>query len=136
MQVFGDAGSMSTSSSTLTFSPIMAWQICSHLEASPPAFWMSEVRPASLNAFSSDGRSLFSQRFEVTVSGRMTPILPVALPEAGADEAPVDEAGAEDAFDEAGAEDAFDEAGADDAGAEDDEADEAGADELLLAPPL
>src|SRR4051794_10449568 len=93
MQVFGDAGSMSTSSSTLTFSPIMAWQICSHLEASPPAFWMSDLRPASLKAFASDGRSLFSQRFEVTVSGRMTPIVPPppAL-EAGADDAGADEA--------------------------------------------
>ena len=34
---------------------------------------MSSVRPAPLNALSRDGRSLFSQRFEVTVSGRITP---------------------------------------------------------------
>ena len=69
---------MSTSSRTATFSPIMAWQICSHLEVAPPAFWMSSVRPAALNALSRDGRSLFSHRLEVTVSGRMTPTLPAA----------------------------------------------------------
>src|SRR4051794_4599108 len=76
---FGLAASMSTSRMTLTFSPIMAWQICSHLLASPSAFWMVSVRPAALNALSSDGRSLFSQRFEVIVSGRITPTLPDAV---------------------------------------------------------
>src|SRR3954449_12492042 len=79
MHFFGLAASMSTSRMTETFSPIMAWQICSHLLASPSAFWMSSVRPAALIALSSDGRSLFSQRFEVIVSGRITPILPDAL---------------------------------------------------------
>src|SRR3954449_2784110 len=80
MHLLALATSMSTSSRTLTFSPIIDWQICSHLVATPSAFWMSSVRPAALNALSSAGRSLFSQRFEVTESGRITPTLPVACP--------------------------------------------------------
>src|SRR3954452_1760772 len=91
------ATSMSTSSRTLTFSPIMAWQIDSHLVATPSAFWMSLVRPASLNALASAGRSLFSQRLEVIESGRITPTLPVAVPPALALALPAAELGAEEA---------------------------------------
>src|SRR3954449_425268 len=44
------------------------------------AFWMSYLTPAFLKASSSFGRSWLSQRGEDVVSGRMTPILPEALP--------------------------------------------------------
>src|SRR3954451_132564 len=58
---------------------------------------MSLVIPASSNAFLSSGRSLFSQRAEDLVSGRMTPTLPE--PPAAAEEEPAGaalEAGAEE----------------------------------------
>ena len=48
---------------------------------SPPAFWMSDLRPASVNALVRLGRSLASQRGEVVASGRITPtVLAFALP--------------------------------------------------------
>src|SRR3954469_14446409 len=43
-----------------------------YLLVSPCAFWMSVVKPASLKAFSSAGRSPFSHRLDEAASGRMT----------------------------------------------------------------
>src|SRR5665647_488523 len=58
---------------TATPSLIMASQIVPNLALSPPAFWMSDLRPASVNALVRLGRSLASQRGEVVASGRITP---------------------------------------------------------------
>src|SRR3954451_2104969 len=66
---------------TATPSLIIASQMVPNLVLSPPAFWMSDWKPASVNAFCRLGRSLASQRGEVVVSGRITPIfLPLVLP--------------------------------------------------------
>src|SRR5471032_1288363 len=58
---------------TATPSLIMESQIVPNLALSPPAFWMSDLRPASVNALVRLGRSLASQRGEVVASGRITP---------------------------------------------------------------
>src|SRR3954471_6343894 len=48
------------------------WARVAYLFASPCAFWMSVVKPASVNAVSRAGRSPFSQRLEDAASGRIT----------------------------------------------------------------
>src|SRR5450759_277626 len=58
---------------TATPSLIMESQIVPNLSLSPPAFWMLDLRPASVNALVRLGRSLASQRGEVVASGRITP---------------------------------------------------------------
>src|SRR5664279_3421437 len=58
---------------TATPSLIMASQMVPNLALSPPAFWMSDLRPASVNALVRLGRSLASQRGDVVASGRITP---------------------------------------------------------------
>jgi len=63
---------------TVTPDAIMLSAICVILSASPSAFWMSESTPAASNAAFSAGRSAVSQRTEDSVSGRMTPTLPLA----------------------------------------------------------
>ena len=66
---------------TATPSLIMESQIVPNLALSPPAFWMLDLRPASVNALVRLGRSLASQRGEVVASGRITPtVLAVAPP--------------------------------------------------------
>src|SRR4051812_31491402 len=52
---------------------IMLSQIVPNFDLSPPAFWMSDLMPASSKAFLRLGRSLPSQRGEVVASGRITP---------------------------------------------------------------
>src|SRR3954453_11794092 len=59
--------------------------IVEYLLVSPCAFWISVVKPASLNAFSRAGRSPFSHRLEEAASGRITQArfsAPPLLPEA------------------------------------------------------
>src|SRR6476660_10020336 len=68
-----DSESRLTIISTETPSLIRAAQIVPNFALSPPAFWMSDFRPAAVNAFSRLGRSLASQRGEVVASGRITP---------------------------------------------------------------
>src|SRR4051812_11857339 len=65
---------------TATPSLIMASQIVPNLALSPPAFWMSDLRPASVNALVRLGRSLASQRGEVVASGRITPTVLALVP--------------------------------------------------------
>src|SRR5690242_3135128 len=60
---------------TLTPSLIIASQMVPNLVLSPPAFWMSDLKPASVNAFCRLGRSLASHRGDVVVSGRITPMV-------------------------------------------------------------
>src|SRR4051794_24096194 len=75
-----DSGSRLTIMRTLTPSLIIESQIVPNFAVSPPAFWMSEPTPAALNAASRLGRSLFSQRGDVVVSGRITPTVPLVAP--------------------------------------------------------
>src|SRR5690349_23682022 len=78
-----DSESRFTIISTETPSLIMLSQIVPNFDLSPPAFWMSDFRPAAVNAFSRLGRSLASQRGEVVASGRITPtVLAFVPPEA------------------------------------------------------
>ena len=70
-----EALSRFTMARTVTPLVIIESAIWAILSASPCAFWMSYLTPASLNAFSSAGRSAVSQRTEDSVSGRITPIL-------------------------------------------------------------
>ncbi len=79
-QAAPDSESRLTIIRTWTPSLIMLSQIVPNFATSPPAFWMSDSIPASLNAFSRLGRSLASQRGEVVASGRMTPTLPLLPP--------------------------------------------------------
>src|SRR3954463_13291810 len=65
---------------TATPSLIMASQIVPNLALSPPAFWMSDLRPASVNALVRLGRSLASHRGEVVASGRITPTVLALVP--------------------------------------------------------
>src|SRR5436190_11464041 len=74
-----DSGSRLTIMRTLTPSLIIESQIVPNLAVSPPAFWMSEPTPAALNAAVRLGRSLFSHRGEVVVSGRITPTVPLLV---------------------------------------------------------
>src|SRR6476646_8778437 len=69
-----ESESRSTMMRTATPSLIIASQMVPNLVLSPPAFWMSDWKPASVNAFCRLGRSLASHRGEVVVSGRITPI--------------------------------------------------------------
>ena len=62
---------------TVTPLPIMLSAIVVIFSASPSAFWISYSTPASSKAASSAGRSALSQRTDDSVSGRMTPTLPV-----------------------------------------------------------
>src|SRR3954462_7937227 len=71
-----ESGSRLTIIRTLTPSLIIESQIVPNFAVSPPAFWMSEPMPASLNALVRLGRWLFSQGGEVVASGRITPTLP------------------------------------------------------------
>src|ERR1700733_12515946 len=66
---------------TETPSLIMLEQMVPNLVLSPPAFWMSPLKPAAVNALFRLGGSLASHRGEVVVSGRMTPIVFTLLPE-------------------------------------------------------
>src|SRR4051794_10769433 len=75
-----EALSRLTIARTVTPPVIICWAIVCIFCASFCAFWMSNLTPAALNAFSRFGRSWLSQRGEDVVSGRMTPILPEALP--------------------------------------------------------
>src|SRR5690242_19742730 len=75
-----ESGSRLTIMRTLTPSLIIESQIVPNLAVSPPAFWMSEPTPAALKAASRLGRSLFSQRGDVVVSGRITPTVPLVAP--------------------------------------------------------
>src|SRR4051795_1171780 len=52
---------------------IMLSQIVPNLALSPPAFWMSDLMPASSKAFLRLGRSLASPRGDVVAWGRITP---------------------------------------------------------------
>src|SRR5690242_12344721 len=65
-----------------TFTPLeIIWSaIVAILALSPSAFWMSYWTPAALKASARSGRSLVSHRADDFESGRMTPILPVAVP--------------------------------------------------------
>src|SRR4029453_15385162 len=63
-------------SRTLTPELIIPSGMVWNFALSPCAFWTSYSTPASLNAFSRNGRSAVSQRAEEAVSGRITPILP------------------------------------------------------------
>src|SRR3954453_5654529 len=82
------SASRSTMIRTLTGLATIASQILPKVGTSPWAFWMSDAMPASGNAFASDGRSLFSQRAEDLVSGRITPTEPLAPPDVAADADP------------------------------------------------
>src|SRR5690349_12965292 len=67
---------------TFTPSLIMPSQSVWNFVTLPLAFWMSAPTPADLKAAVRYGRSLFSQRAEDSVSGRMTPTwTPVAAAE-------------------------------------------------------
>ena len=56
--------------------PVIIWSaMVWNWVLSPWAFWMSYSTPAALKAASRSGLSLFSQRAEDLVSGRMTPTL-------------------------------------------------------------
>src|SRR6476469_3914961 len=79
MHAAPDSGSRLTIMRTLTPSLIIESQMVPNLAVSPPAFWMSEPTPAALNAASRLGRSLFSQRGDVVVSGRITPTVPLSV---------------------------------------------------------
>src|SRR5450631_2353008 len=59
---------------------IMASQMVPNLALSPPAFWMLDLRPASVKALVRLGRSLASQRGEVVASGRITPTVLAVAP--------------------------------------------------------
>src|SRR3954454_2774446 len=82
-QALPESESRSTIMRTATPSLIIASQMVPNLVLSPPAFWMSDWKPAVVNAFCRLGRSLASHRGDVVVSGRMTPIflLLALLPE-------------------------------------------------------
>src|SRR6478735_7757419 len=70
--------------SRMTFTPalIMPSHRVPNLATLPFAFWMSAPTPAVLKAAVRYGRSLFSQRADEAVSGRMTPTwTPVAAAE-------------------------------------------------------
>src|SRR3954471_16832912 len=75
-----DALSRLTIARTVTPPVIICWAMVCIFCLSFWAFWMSNFTPAALNAFSRFGRSAASQRGEEVVSGRITPILPEALP--------------------------------------------------------
>src|SRR5215207_9047242 len=61
--------------------PVIIWSaIVWNWVLSPWAFWMSYSTPAALKACSRSGLSLFSQRADDLVSGRMTPTLGVLPP--------------------------------------------------------
>src|SRR3954452_19475074 len=81
-QAAPESESRFTIMSTVTPSVTMLSQMVPNLSTSPLAFWMSYSTPAALKAASRLGRSLASQRGDVVVSGRITPILP-------ADESPL-----------------------------------------------
>src|SRR6188768_1861771 len=68
---------------TLTPALIMPSHSVPNLATLPCAFWMSALTPASANAVVRYGRSLFSQRADDSVSGRITP---TATSPAAADE--------------------------------------------------
>jgi hypothetical protein len=89
-----------------------------NLLTSLEAFWMIAVNPASVIAFCSAGRSLFSHRGEVVASGRITPTdpppPPPVAPDVAGDEA-ADVAAADEAADVAAADEAADVAAADEA---------------------
>src|SRR6187402_631085 len=57
-----------------------------YLDSSPWAFWMSDSKPASVNACSSAGRSPDSQRGEDAVSGRMMQARAASVVAAGAEQ--------------------------------------------------
>src|SRR5664279_3928246 len=73
-----DSESRLTIIRTLTPLLIIPSQIVPNLDLSPPAFWMSGVRPAFFRAAVSCGRSWDSHRGDVDASGRITPTLPLA----------------------------------------------------------
>src|ERR1700733_3922194 len=65
--------------------------IVAYFDSSPWAFWMSDLKPASVNAFSRAGRSPDSQRGDEAVSGRMMQARasdepPLSPPVAGAEQ--------------------------------------------------
>ena len=76
-----ESGSRLVMISALTPALIMPSAIVWNWVASPWAFWMSAWTPAASKAFWKEGRSAFSHRAEDSVSGRMTPILPVTAAE-------------------------------------------------------
>src|SRR3954451_12015811 len=75
-----DALSRLTIARTVTPPVIICWAMVCIFCGSFWAFWMSYLTPAFLKAASRFGRSALSQRGEEVVSGRITPILPEALP--------------------------------------------------------
>src|SRR3954469_9135571 len=75
-----EALSRLTIARTVTPPVIICWAIVCIFCLSFCAFWMSYLTPAALNAFSRFGRSALSHRGDEAVSGRITPILPDALP--------------------------------------------------------
>src|ERR1700742_2716476 len=79
-QALPESESRLTIMRTETPSLIMLEQRGLSFVLSPPAFWMSPLKPAAVNAAFRLGRSLASHRGEVVVSGRMTPmVLTLAL---------------------------------------------------------
>src|SRR4051812_48016085 len=75
-----DALSRLTIARTVTPPVIICWAMVCIFCGSFWAFWMSYLTPAFLKAASRFGRSALSHRGEEVVSGRITPILPEALP--------------------------------------------------------
>src|SRR4051795_10295352 len=75
MTAAADGESRLTISSTFAPPLSIPSAIVANFALSPWAFWMSESTPAASNAAFSSGRSLFSQRFDDAVSGRITPTL-------------------------------------------------------------
>ena len=79
-QAAPDSESRLTIIRTETPSLIMESQVLPNLATSPSALVMIDSMPASSNAFFRLGRSLASQRGEVTASGRITPTFLAASP--------------------------------------------------------